>query len=263
MTIVSNRIARLTDNTVRQLNLCCALLVWLINKGLLLTLPVLAVTLFFDTAAPPSAAKYLTVCVAAIPAHLLSLGIVWAYVTGAGRRPFWRALGWDWGTYSAFTPTRWQGLAMSVLLSVGTLGFASFVAGFFANQGETIFDSVVQRSIYVRMMIALLSVASAPLVEEAVYRGVLYPALRRSVGVVAATLLVSLLFAAVHVGQYNLTTGMPNWAVITKVAMVGLCLTLMRATTGRLLPCVVMHATCNALTSLRYDLLPILHHFFG
>lgn len=246
----------------RQINLTCAFLVWLIHKGLLLALPGLAVLLLL---AAPSAAptKYIMGLAAHLAAHLLALGCAWVYLTRLGRLPFWRTLGWDWGTYGGFTPSGRQGLALTVCVACGVLGLANFVGGAFANPGQTRFDALKESSVYVRMIIVLLSVVSAPFIEEVVYRGILFPALRRSAGVLTATLLVTLLFAVVHVGQYNLPTGLPNWGVIVPIAVTGLCLTGARAATGRLLPCVVMHATCNALVALRFDLLPILRHCFG
>ena len=50
--------------------------------------------------------------------------------------------------------------------------------------------------------VAFLAVFTAPFVEEVIYRGILYSALQRTTGTVLAVVIVTLLFAAVHVPQY-------------------------------------------------------------
>jgi membrane protease YdiL (CAAX protease family) len=247
----------------RQLSLLYAFLVWLGGKVLLYAVPGLTVMIYPGAGAPPSAAKDVTILAATVPAHLLTLGVVWLYVTRAGAEPFWSTIGWDWGRVRGFAPAGWRAVALYAYLGLVALGLASFVSGAFADTGPTLLELAAQRSVSVRLMLALVSVGTAPLVEEAVYRGVLFPALRRSVGVVAAILLVSALFGAVHVGEYNLASGVPNWHVIAQVTVTGLCFTVVRAATGRLLPCVVMHATCNALVVLRFDLAPVVRQFLS
>ena len=52
------------------------------------------------------------------------------------------------------------------------------------------------------MATAILAVATGPLVEELLYRGLLYAALQKALGMLWAVTIVSGLFAAVHVFQY-------------------------------------------------------------
>jgi membrane protease YdiL (CAAX protease family) len=56
---------------------------------------------------------------------------------------------------------------------------------------------------------------------------------------------VSLLFILPHVVQYR-----QNLAVIAVIATIGFALTIVRARTGRLLPCFVMHAVFNGLQAI-------------
>ena len=58
-------------------------------------------------------------------------------------------------------------------------------------------------------------------------------------------LIVSALFASVHVYQYR-----DNFGVIAAITMLSLALTLVRAVTGRLLPCVIVHFLFNSASSL-------------
>ena len=92
--------------------------------------------------------------------------------------------------------------------------------------------------------IAFLAVFTAPLVEEVVYRGVLYSAFQRSIGTAAAVVLVTLLFALVHVPQYY-----PSFSTIFLLTLLSLILTLVRVYTGNLLPCIVLHTIFNAFQS--------------
>ena len=171
-----------------------------------------------------------------IPAHLLTIGLVWAVVTGLGKRPFWRTLGWGWnGNIGPWTSI---GVAILVLMAGGLL--TELVGG-----EETAVDQIVNSSMAARLAIAVLATVTAPLVEEMVYRGLLYSALQRVSGKVWAVVVVSSLFTFVHVFQYS-----NNLGVIGAISIFSLSLTLMRAYTGRLLPCYVMHLVFNGIQSI-------------
>jgi membrane protease YdiL (CAAX protease family) len=171
-----------------------------------------------------------------IPVHILTLGLVWAVVTGLGKRPFWRTLGWSWS--SNVGPWTSIGCAVVVLLVGGVL---TWIVG-----GEsTEIDQIVSSSTAARISLALLATLTAPLVEETVYRGLLYSAFRKVTGIHWAVIIVSSLFALVHVYQYR-----HNLGVIAAISIFSLSLTFMRAYSGRLLPCYVMHLVFNGLQSL-------------
>jgi membrane protease YdiL (CAAX protease family) len=80
----------------------------------------------------------------------------------------------------------------------------------------------------------------APLVEEIVYRGVIYSAFERIGGKATAITAATLIFALVHVPQY-----WGSVAAITVIVSLSLVLTLLRAWTGSLLPCVATHLVYN------------------
>jgi membrane protease YdiL (CAAX protease family) len=171
-----------------------------------------------------------------IPAHLLIVALVWLMVTGAGRRPFWRTLGFSWGKHFGFFTS--AALAV-VLLVVGLVLVAVF------KGGKTPFDEMLESSPETRFAAVFMATFTAPFVEELIYRGVLYPALRRATNTSVAVFLVSALFTFVHVQQYYNNAG-----VIAAIALLSVSLTLVRATTGRLLPCVVIHFVFNGLQCL-------------
>ena len=184
-----------------------------------------------------------------IPAHILTIGLVWAVVTRFGKRPFWRALGWSWS--SRVGPWRSIGLAVLVLVIGGVL--TNRIGG-----EATEVDAIVASSTAARISIAVLATLTAPLVEELIYRGLLYSALQRVMGRLLTVIFVSFLFAFVHVFQYS-----NNLGVIAAITIFSLSLTLMRAYSGRLLPCYVMHLVFNGLQSIVILFEPYIQHSSG
>lgn len=180
--------------------------------------------------------------IAVIPAHILTLALIWAVVTQFGKRPFWRTLGWSWSARFGFWTS--AGLAVVLLILGGTL--TSLAGG-----EKTQIDQIVANSTATRYAIALLAATSGPFIEELVYRGVLYSAVQRSIGMVWAVVLVSILFTLVHVVQYY-----NNLGVITVIFILSLSLTIVRAQSGRLLPCFVMHMVFNGIQSIYLILQP-------
>src|SRR5687767_9796409 len=82
------------------------------------------------------------------------------------------------------------------------------------------------------------------MVEEVVYRGLLYSAFQRTFGKFLAVIFVTSLFTLVHVPQY-----WPNFATIIALLLLSLTLTLIRVWTGSLLPCIVLHTIFNGINS--------------
>lgn len=172
----------------------------------------------------------------AIPAHLLTLFIVWAVVTRFGKRPFWKTIGWSWGKDFGFWKS--AGLAVGLLL----VGFA---VSYFIGGEQTQIDMIKNNSTASRYMLAFLAAVSAPFIEELVYRGVLYSGLQKTIGVVWAVAIVTILFAGVHVLEY-----FNNIGVILVISILSLSLTLLRAYTGRLLPCYIVHLVFNGIQAI-------------
>lgn len=236
--------------------LVAAILTWLGSVVLLLVMNLLAVVPYnlykFKGGSREALEQFMTtdktlillLILSAIPAHLLTLGMAWAVITHFGKRPFWSALGWTWSKRVGF----WTSVGLAVALyMVGILLILLF------GQQKTSLDQVVASSRAAALSLAFLAVFTAPLVEEVVYRGILYPALQRTVGMHWAIVGVLLLFTLVHVPQY-----WPNFGVIGAVGLLSLSLTLVRAYTGRLLPCFIMHLVFNGIQSILIILQPYL-----
>lgn len=172
-----------------------------------------------------------------LPSHLLTFAMVWVLVTRFGRLPFLASIGWGWSRNLRF----WQSVGLGILLfAVGTA-----LAKLLGADKPTQLEQMINSSIAARYTLAFLAVFTAPFVEEFIYRGVLYSALQRLVGVVGAVILVLGLFTLIHVPQY-----WPNVGVLAAVGLLSLCLTIIRAYTGRLLPCIVIHLVFNGIQAI-------------
>jgi CAAX protease family protein len=203
--------------------------------------------------------------VSLIPSHLLTLILVWAVVTRFGKKPFWAAIGWGWPQNLPWP----LGLMISAGLGVVLFMVGGFIAWFFGAEKPTQLEQIINSSLAARYLISFLAVCTAPFVEEFVYRGVLFSALQRDVGLIvtwimavafgveldsksrnrvgvwAAVIMVLALFTIIHVPQY-----WPNFGVIAAVALLSIVLTLVRAYSGRLLPCIVIHLVFNGIQAI-------------
>ena len=104
------------------------------------------------------------------PAHLLTLAFCWLIVTKGGQRPFWQTLGWRWHPQFKWV----HATALAFLMMGVALVFSKFLP-----HRETDLEMMLKLGASVRILVALLAVLTAPLVEEIVYRGVLFLGLRR------------------------------------------------------------------------------------
>jgi membrane protease YdiL (CAAX protease family) len=222
-----------------------AVLLWVISVLLLLFVPLVAVIPYvvYKVLVEGSAAGlgvdanliFISI-LSVLPAHALTFLTVWFVVTSSGRRPFWKTLGWSWPRY--FGPWKAIGLAV-LLLTLGGL-LTRYLGG-----SETQLDQIINSSLKARFATAFLAAATGPLVEELIYRGVLYAAFQRVLGMTWAVVLVSVLFAGVHVLQYY-----NNLGVMAVIVLLSVALTLVRARTGSLLPSYVMHLVFNGIQAI-------------
>jgi len=174
-----------------------------------------------------------------LPAHLVTVFIIWMVVTYGGQRPFWPNINFEWPKkYSPVVIT-----LLSVLVATILFGLAVGLTKLYGEH-KTDLDILIESSVYTRMATAFVAVVTAPLVEELIYRGLIYKALEKAAGVPVAIVIVSLLFAGVHVFQYR-----NNIAVILVITLLSITLTVTRAITGSVLPSFVMHLVFNGIQS--------------
>jgi hypothetical protein len=257
--------------------LLAGFLTWIASVALLIVLQLLFVVPYafsnFKGGDKEELARFLTTdktaillqILSLIPTHLLTFLLVWMVVSRFGKRPFWQSLGWSWGGKIGF----WKSIGLGLGLYV-----AAFILIYFLGGVSTSFDQTFSSSRTTALAIAFLAFATAPLAEELVYRGVLYSALHKTIGVYGAVIGVLVLFTAVHVPQY-----WPDFGRIGVLGLLSLSLTLVRAYTGRLLPCFIIHSVFNGIQSVLIVVEPylqkpitgdepkapamLLSHFFG
>lgn len=173
--------------------------------------------------------------VAVIPAHILTLALAWAVVTNFKKFSFRETLGWRWNKFNFWT----------ILIILGGFFIVAAAVGYFLPEQETELARILASSRTAVYIVAFLATFTAPIVEEVIYRGVLYSAFQRSIGVPAAVGLTTVLFAAVHVPQY---WGSPGTIIL--ICLLSLVLTIVRARTENLLPCIALHTAFNGVQSL-------------
>jgi hypothetical protein len=228
------------------------LMVWFVSVVLLIVLPLVATVIYalaFNPRVFSELAKgvlrketVLVSLVSTFGAQVLTLALAWLVVTKAGQRPFFRTLGWNW--HPQFR------MIHAVGLTILMFGVA-WASGKFLPHKETSLDKVLEMGLAVRVTVAILATLGAPIVEELVYRGILYPAFERVQSRTVAVIVVTLLFWGVHVAQY-----WGSLAVLVSVFVLSLALTMVRAVTGNLLPCVATHFLFNGVQAIQIILAP-------
>jgi uncharacterized protein len=178
-----------------------------------------------------------------IPAHIFTILLGWAVATRINKYSFRQMLGWTNGGM------RWW----HYCIIIGGFYILAVVIGSIFPEQENDLLRILRSSRAAVYIIAFMATFSAPLVEEVVYRGILFSAFQRAAGVVPAILFVTLAFAGVHFAQY---WGSPGTIIL--ICMLSLALTLVRYKTKSLWPCIVLHTLINGFQSLLLVLQPYL-----
>jgi len=155
---------------------------------------------------------------------------------------FWETLGWR-----KLIPLQKEMPKNPLAYFLAGCGLSFFVA--FLTSGMKTPDNTPIEELFKFRMTALLFVAMAvlvaPLVEETLFRGYLYPMFARSFGVTPAILLTGLLFGLMHGAQLGWT-----WGLVATLTLVGIVFTLVRARTGTVFASFLMHLGYNSLISI-------------
>jgi membrane protease YdiL (CAAX protease family) len=153
--------------------------------------------------------------------------------------PFWRTLGWR-----KILPRNAE-LPRNPLVYVFTgCGLSLFVAILTARLKPP--DNLPVEELFKYRQTALLFMAMAvfvaPLVEETLFRGYLYPLFARSFGVAPGIIITGTLFGLMHGYQLGWT-----WSLVAVLILVGVIFTLVRARTGSVFASYLMHLGYNSL----------------
>jgi membrane protease YdiL (CAAX protease family) len=182
------------------------------------------------------------------PQLLVGSNVLWygllflfLYVTLAVLRglPFWRTLGWR-----KLNPNPAARRGSGWMYFFSGCGLAIFVALASYNMKNT--EHLPIQEIFKNRTGALLlmgmAVLVAPLVEETVFRGYLYPIFAKSLGVLPGILITGVLFGLMHGSQLGWT-----WGLVLLLTFVGVIFTFARARTGTVLASFLLHLGYNSM----------------
>jgi membrane protease YdiL (CAAX protease family) len=185
------------------------------------------------------------------PQLLVETNVLWyallflfLYVTLAVLRdvPFWRSLGWR-----KLTANPASGTTSGWIYFFSGCGLAIFVALASSNMKNT--EHLPIQEIFKNrsgaMLLMAMAVFVAPLVEETVFRGYLYPLFAKSLGVLPGILITGVLFGLMHGSQLGWT-----WRLVLLLTLVGVIFTFARARTGTVLASFLLHLGYNSMIAL-------------
>jgi membrane protease YdiL (CAAX protease family) len=195
-----------------------------------------------------------------IVAFFLSLVVLfWARIRGNSWEQIRSDIGWNFG--SGFTKEFLMGFVgyamMLPILGLGILitlflfllqNFASGESDPFSGTSSGAHPIIVDIAYGgwdVRIVLVALTAIAAPIIEETMFRGVLYRQLRTSthragqaISIILSILLTSFLFAAIHP---------QGWVAIPALMGIAISMNLMREWRGSLIPSVMVHGLSNGI----------------
>ena len=163
-------------------------------------------------------------------AYVLVLLFIYLLVRSRSHEPFGQAIRWNWPGASAF-----GFLVGGMVLALVVDGLSRFLPipkslpmdNFFNDAGSA-------------YMMAAFGLTLAPLLEELFFRGLLYPLLRRAMGLFWAVFFTALAFAAIHGAQLGYA-----WAPVLSIFVVGVVFTVVRERRNSVAASFLMHCGYN------------------
>jgi len=220
-------------------------------------------------------------------AHIVTMIIAWLVVTEFKQHSFTKMLGWKSGGFKL-----WHGAVILIAVYGFALGMANLL-----GSPENEMTKLLKSSRTAVYLVAFLATFSAPIVEEVVYRGIVYSAFQRTAGTPISSL-IKLIFARQRahrilnwIDKFSLLKSLktniesiqtkysisiavfavtmifalvhvpqyyPNVATIVSILVLSLVITLIRVKTDNLLPCIVFHFVFNGVQSVLLILQPYL-----
>lgn len=160
----------------------------------------------------------------------------------------------------------WKDIALTVpavilyvLLDAVLLSVAGHIAGFDANQAQDVgFSHLINRYEYFLAFLTLVVIA--PVAEETLFRGYLFSKIRKRAPFWVTMILVSLMFAALHIPGYD-TNGhfQAQWNVAVDVFSLSVVLCGLREISGSIWAGVLLHALKNGVAFYLLFMAPLLH----
>ena len=177
---------------------------------------------------------------------LAMLIFLWLQMALRFRAPFWHTL--RFRRFQAgertFAGTLFTFFGLGMALAVAV----QLASAFLRTPSKLPIEGMFQTRPSILMMMAA-GILVAPLAEELMFRGFLYPVVARKFGVAAGIAVVGSLFGLMHAPQL-----WGGWGQIALLMLVGMVLTYARARTGSVLASYVLHLGYNSLLLLGFFL---------
>jgi membrane protease YdiL (CAAX protease family) len=152
--------------------------------------------------------------------------------------PFWHTFGWRKLIPVPGTPSNpWVYFAAGIGLSLCVAIVSSRMKTPENLPIEELFKSRVGAFLLMGMAVLI-----APLVEETVFRGYLYPLFAKNLGVAPGIVITGVLFGLMHAPQLGFT-----WGLVAMLIAVGIIFTLARARAGTVLASYLLHLGYNSM----------------
>ncbi len=187
-----------------------------------------------------------SIVVLASQAAIDGFAILYLYLMLLARTeaPFWPTIGWR-----EMLPGsgKIRDSALRFLAVGAVLAVVVTFAGGFLNSKETLPIEELLKARVSILLFGILGVLVAPLVEETVFRGFLYPVIARRLGIAAGIAITGTLFGLMHAAQL-----WGGWGQIALLIFVGVVLTWVRARTGTVAASYLVHLGYNGLQLVGY-----------
>lgn len=160
------------------------------------------------------------------------------------RLGFWKTVGFrdfrldGLGRPATYTLLTISGMVVSVVVAI--------VAGLIRPTGPIPMERLFQQR-QSAIMVLLAAVIAAPLVEELLFRGWLYPVVARTFGVAAGVVLTGASFGLIHGPQLGW-----HWQLVGLLIGVGVLFTYVRARSGSVVPAYFLHLGYNGLQAIAF-----------
>jgi membrane protease YdiL (CAAX protease family) len=166
------------------------------------------------------------------------LGFLAAQTKLRVHEPFWHTVGWR----PLVTRTISKPMAYAFLIAGGmSLSmFVQFSSGFFRPKGKLPIETFFQDR-GSALLLMLVSVLLAPVLEETIFRGFIYPVIARSLGIAASVAITGTIFGLLHAAQL-----WGGWTQIALLVVVGIVFTYVRAVTKTVVASYLLHLSYNS-----------------
>jgi membrane protease YdiL (CAAX protease family) len=154
------------------------------------------------------------------------------------RAPFWRTIGWrplqtgQTPRAVAYLGLIFSGFLVAILVTLSSSAFKTStkmpIEQFFQDRRSA-------------LLLMSLGVLLAPVLEETIFRGYIYPVVARSFGITAGILVTGTLFGLLHASQL-----WGGWAQIALLVLVGIVFTYARERTHTVLASYLLHVSYNS-----------------